>query len=90
MEEEKRHSITMENREKLTITEVDDVESFDEEKVVVYTSMGMMTVIGSDFRIHKLNVDDGQLVIEGLVDEIRYSENRAKERQGGFFSRMFQ
>lgn len=90
MEEEKRHSITMENREKLTITEVDDVESFDEEKVVVYTSMGMMTVIGSDFRIHKLNVDDGQLVIEGVVDEIRYSETRAKERQGGFFSRMFQ
>ncbi|MBE5040252.1 sporulation protein YabP [Ructibacterium gallinarum] len=90
MEEEKRHFITMENREKLTITEVEDVESFDEEKVVVYTSMGTMTVIGSEFRIHKLNVEDGQLVIEGEIDEIKYSQTRETSNQGGFFSRLFQ
>lgn len=90
MEEEKRHNITMENRGKLTITQVDDVESFDEEKVVVYTSMGVMTVLGADFRIHKLNVDDGQLIIEGMIDEIRYSESRSGEKSGGLFSRLFQ
>ncbi len=89
MEEVKKHSIAMENREKLTITAVEDVESFDEEKVIVETSMGMMTVHGSDFRIHKLNVDDGHLVIEGTIDEIQYSDNRTKE-QGGFFARLFQ
>ncbi len=90
MEEEKRHSISLENREKLTITAVEDVVSFDEEKVIVDTSMGLMTVHGSEFRIHKLNVDDGQLVIEGMIDEIQYSENRGKEQRGGFFARMFQ
>ncbi len=89
MEEIKKHSISMENREKLTITAVADVESFDEEKVIVETSMGMMTVLGSNFRIHKLNVDDGHLVIEGTIDEIQYSDNRSKE-QGGFFARLFQ
>ena len=89
MEEEKKHSISMKNRESLTITEVDDVESFDEEKVVVYTSMGVMTVTGADFRIHKLNVDDGQLVIEGMIDEIKYSESHDRSRQGGFFSGLF-
>ncbi len=89
MEEVKRHSISMENREKLTITAVEDVVSFDEEKVLVDTSMGVMTVLGSDFRIHKLNVDDGQLVIEGMIDEIQYSQTRVKD-QRGFFARMFQ
>ncbi len=89
MEEERKHSITMENRERLTITAVDDVVSFDEEKVIVDTNMGTMTVIGSDFRIHKLNVDDGQLVIEGMIDEVQYSETRQKD-QKGFFARMFQ
>ncbi len=89
MEEIRKHSITMENREKLTITAVDDVVSFDEEKVIVDTSMGTMTVSGSDFRIHKLNVDDGQLVIEGTIDEIQYTENHKKD-QKGFFARMFQ
>ena len=90
MDEEKRHFITMENREKLTITEVEDVESFDKEKVVVYTSMGTMTVSGSGFRIHKLNVEDGQLVIDGEIDEIKYSQSREPAGQGGFFSRLFQ
>lgn len=89
MEETKRHFVTMENREKLTITEVEDVESFDEGKVIVITSMGAMTVEGSDFRINKLNVDDGQLVIEGIIDEIKYSEIRRKEEGGGFFANLF-
>ena len=89
MEEIRKHSIAMDNREKLTITAVDDVVSFDEEKVIVDTEMGTMTVFGSDFRIHKLNVDDGQLVIEGRVDEIQYSETHKKD-QKGFFARMFQ
>ncbi len=89
MEEMRKHSISMDNREKLTITAVDEVVSFDEEKVVVDTAMGTMTVFGSEFRIHKLNVDDGQLVIEGTIDEVLYSENHKKD-QKGFFARMFQ
>ena len=90
MEEEKRHSVVLENREKITITEVDDVESFDEEKVVIVTSMGTMTVLGGDFRINKLNVDDGQLVIEGEIDEIKYSDVQRRDKNGGFFGRLFQ
>ena len=89
MEETKRHHVTMENRGKITITEVEDVESFDEGKVVVITSMGAMTVEGSDFRINKLNVDDGQLVIEGIVDEIKYSEIKRNQESGGFFANLF-
>lgn len=89
MEEGKIHSVSMKNRECLTITAVDDVESFDEEKVVVYTSMGVMTVLGVDFKISKLNVDDGQLVIEGMVDEIKYSQGAERSSHGGFFSSLF-
>lgn len=90
MEENRKHTLSMENRERLVICEVEDVESFDEEKVCVITSMGLLTVIGSDFRIHKLNVDDGQLVIEGMVDELKYSETHTRDSHGGFFSRLFQ
>ena len=89
MEEVRKHSISMENREKLTITAVEDVESFDEEKVVIATELGTMTVLGSNFRIHKLNVDDGHLVIEGTIDEIHYSDTAAKS-PCGFFARLFQ
>ncbi len=89
MEETRKHNITMENRERLTISSVNEVESFDEEKVVVSTSEGIMTVLGSDFKLQKLNVDDGDLVIEGIVDEIKYSESRGNQGSGGFFAGLF-
>lgn len=84
MDEIRNHSISMKNRDGLTITEVEDVESFDEEKVIVHTSMGILTVMGADFRIHKLNIDEGQLVIDGAVDEIKYSDSAEREQRGGF------
>ena len=90
MEENRKHTISMENREKLVVCDVEDVESFDEEKVCILTSMGMLTVSGSDFRMQKLDVEAGQLVIEGMVDELKYSENYRQNGQGGFFSRLFQ
>ncbi|MBR5152589.1 MAG: sporulation protein YabP [Clostridia bacterium] len=89
-EERKRHFISMENREKMTIDDVRDVESFDEERITVETTMGMLTVLGSDFRMHKLDVEDGQLVIEGWIDELKYSESRQKNTKGGVFARLFQ
>ena len=84
----REHKVTIENRERLTVGAVEDVESFDEEKVVILTDMGTMTVSGSDFRINRLNVDDGQLVIEGSIDDIQYSDT-APQESGGFFSRLF-
>lgn len=90
MEESRKHSVSMENRERIIISDVEDVESFDEEKVCVLTSMGILTVEGSDFRMHKLDVEAGQLIIEGMIDELKYSESRRQGGQGGFFSRLFQ
>ena len=49
--EEKRsvgaHNLILEERGNLTITGVEDVDSFDEETVVVYTGLGELTVRGS-------------------------------------------
>ena len=89
MEENKNHGIILENREKLTISGVEDVESFDEEKVVIITEMGTMTVSGAEFRISRLNVDNGELIIEGEVDEIAYSNTERDDRSGGLFGRLF-
>lgn len=89
MEENRNHKVILENRERLTISAVEDIESFDEEKVVVITEMGTMTVTGADFRINRLNVEDGQLVIEGEIDDIEYSDTVREDKSGGFFGRLF-
>lgn len=88
-ESTKKHLLTMENRNKASISGVEDVESFDEETVIVYTTMGTLTLKGSEFRINKLNVECGELVVEGEIDGLEYSDRNAHEKSGGFFSKLF-
>lgn len=82
------HRVVMEGRQSLRVSGVEDVESFDDDTVVIYTVDGTMTVKGMDFRINKLSVEDGELEIDGDVDSILYSDRR-KEEHGGFFGRIF-
>jgi sporulation protein YabP len=82
------HNIFVDCREKIVVTGVDDVESFDEENVVVYTSMGVLTIRGANFKINKLSVEDGELTIEGDVDSMVYSDNSIKPKRG-IFAKFF-
>lgn len=81
------HNIIMQNRAKLSISGVEDVENFDEREVVLYTSRGKLTVQGTELHIERLSVDDGDLTIEGTIDSLEYSaETRGRS---GFFSKLF-
>ena len=84
------HNLIMENRNRLTVSGVSDVDSFDEQTVVIFTGMGELTVRGSDLHIINLNVDSGEPSVEGTGDTVgplTYSDDRPEK--GGFFSRVF-
>jgi len=81
------HNIIMEGRERLSISGVEDVESFDEESIVIYTSKGMLIVRGEGLHIEKLSLDGGDLAVEGRVQSLRYEETM--KEKGGFLARLF-
>ena len=83
------HSILMENREKVTITGVDDVDSFDEEAVLLVTELGYITLHGMDLHISKLSLEEGQLVVEGEITGVEYSDHEGIGKDGGFFKKLF-
>jgi sporulation protein YabP len=92
MPEEKKilkmqHNIIMENRRNLTISGVMDIDSFDEETVVLFTEEGELTVKGVNLHINKIDVDTGDLLMEGEVDSLTYADNQSQK--GGLFSRLF-
>lgn len=94
MTDEKRtavvpHNIVLEGRRMLTVSGVSDVDSFDEETVVIFTELGELTVRGSNLHINKLSVDVGELTVEGDISALIYSENTSNGGSGGFFSRVF-
>ena len=78
-----RHTLTLENREKLTVSGVEDVLNFDEGGVVLKTVMGVLTVEGNGMRIINLNVDTKEIEIEGTVYGMMYSGERGEGRERG-------
>lgn len=92
MADEKRisavpHNLVLEDRRLLTVSGVSDVDSFDEETVVVFTDLGELTVRGSNLHINRLSVEVGELTVEGNIAALIYSEDAPKS--GGFFSKVF-
>ena len=85
---ELQHKITMIDRSSLLVSGVEDVESFDDDTVIAYTVAGIMTVKGINFKINRLNVDSGELEIEGDIDSIAYAEGH-KGDKGGFWGKIF-
>ena len=80
------HSVVIESRGRLTVSGVEEVDSFDENTVVMYTSCGMLTVRGEQLHIDRLTTDGGELGMDGRIDSLQYEETREK---GGFWSRLF-
>lgn len=80
------HSISMENRTKLNITGVEDVESFDENAIIMNTSQGDLIVRGTGLHIGRISLDVGQLSVEGSISELSYED---KAPSGGFWQKLF-
>ena len=68
------HQLMLEDRQRLTVSGVSDVDSFDDTAIVVYTDMGELTIKGEGLHISRLNVETGDLKVEGSVQALTYAE----------------
>lgn len=80
------HHVILEGREELAVSGVEEVESFDENAIVMVTNKGTLVVRGEDLHIEKLSLDGGDLRVEGMVESLTY-EDEGRDR-GGFLSRL--
>ena len=77
-------NIVLENREKLNITGVLDVLSFDDQIVILETELGLLTIKGENIRINKLSLDTSEVTVEGEISQLD-----TIEKSGGFLSKIF-
>ena len=77
-------NLVLENRENLNVSGVLDVLSCDDEIVMVETELGLLTIKGENIRINKLSLDTSEIVVEGEIDSLTYSNKDLdkKERWG--------
>ena len=68
------HNIILEGRKRLSVSGVTDVDRFDENTVLLYTSMGELTVCGTDLHVNDLSVESGEMNIEGEIKSVVYGD----------------
>ena len=82
------HNVIMEDRHTLTVSGISDVDSFDEQTVLVFTDMGELTVRGEGLHISRLSLEVVEIMREGNISSLSYSDSKPTQ-EGGFWSRVF-
>ncbi len=81
------HLLRCDERRRLSLSGVTEVESFDENAVVAATTAGTLVIRGSELHVSVLSLDTGDLQIEGRVDALQYEDEGPGK--SGLFSRLF-
>lgn len=80
-------NIVLENRKKLVISGVKDVDSFDENIISMLTTLGNLTVKGHKLKINNFSAESGDVSIEGNINNIIYDDVK-KYKNKGFWSKI--
>lgn len=81
-------NIILEGRKKLSVSGVEDIDSFDESSAVIFTNLGLIEVKGSDIHMNKLNLESGEIVLEGNFDSFVYPDENAGKQRKKFLARI--
>ena len=80
------HHLVLEQRERLVISGVEEVARFDDETIVLTTSMGDLEIQGEGLHIEKLSLEGGELHVDGSVTALIYET--ASREEPGFLRRL--
>ena len=84
-QEQMPHKLQLVDRQKLTMSGVTEVVSFDENTVILQTALGTLLIRGQGLQLKNLSLEGGQVAVDGTVTSLSYEE----PRQDGLFRRLF-
>jgi sporulation protein YabP len=87
-EPEMEHRLSMDNRESISLDGVRNVESFDDQEIILQTSAGGLVIKGRELHITQLNLDQGKLAVEGYVKMLEYMDDGLGKKGRGVFGRL--
>lgn len=83
-------NIVLENRERLNITGIVDVFSFDDQIIIIETDLGLLTIKGENLKINKLSIDTSDFTVDGKIDSLTYSNSEmASKKSKNILSKIF-
>ncbi len=84
----KTHDVILNSRERLSINGVKEIINFDENVVNVKTVCGELSIEGENIHISVLNIEKGELEMQGKISGLNYYDGNDSERRS-LLSRIF-
>jgi len=66
------HSLTLVNRNNMQLNGIKNVNTFDEDEIVLETELGYLCILGQDLHVSMLNLDEGKVALEGIINSVEY------------------
>lgn len=86
----KEHKCLIFHRNKMELSGVSNVISFDANEIILTTQLGDLLIKGNDLHISKLNLEYSDVDIEGKIDAIIYSNKSLSDSNAkGLLARLF-
>lgn len=87
--EEKKSSMMLENRKRLSLSGVIEVISFNDEQILLNTSLGTLIIKGEGLKMNKLDVQNGDIMITGTVNSCTYTNKESKQDKESILAKLF-
>lgn len=81
------HEVNLQARHNLRVTGVKHVAHYDAMRIILETTMGVLVLEGQDFNIHQLDLQAGELQVEGAFKSLAYQEGEKGYGKGGLWQR---
>lgn len=78
------HYISIDNRARITVSQVADVDAFDEDTLWANLKEAGLEITGQNLNIEKLDLTEGILVVTGEICSVTYTDKNTKKTAGRF------
>lgn len=81
MEQNESHILSIENRKRLTATQIEAVEAFSPTQLVLSYAGGKIVITGSEMKITSFSKSNGSFSASGIFTSARYAQKGTGLRQ---------
>ncbi|MDO4732806.1 MAG: sporulation protein YabP [Bacillota bacterium] len=76
---EKGQKLILDDRKQLSISGINNVDSFGEQQIILSSVFGGMDILGSGLKISGLDLTAGSILITGEIESISYCRSREEK-----------
>lgn len=83
------HELKMVDRNQIVLTGIIKIDSFDDEEFLMESTLGNILLKGANLEIIKIDTHDGNVKIKGTINSIAYIDEKHKNKEEGFLTKLF-